>query len=680
MATDFFERQDDARRQTWRLVALFSLAVALIVLAVYAVVTGLEVAGGGEGGMPPLFDPARLGIVATAVLLVITSGSLYKIAALRDGGEAVARMLGGRLVDPTTRAPDERRLLNVVEEMALASGTPVPPVYVLDGEPSINAFAAGFTPGDAVVAVSRGSLDRLSRDELQGVIAHEFSHILNGDMRLSLRLMGLVHGILVVALLGQILLRVVGNGPWTVRTSRDDDRKSEGGVVVALLVLGVALLVIGSIGFFFGRLIKAAVSRQREFLADASAVQFTRNPEGLAGALKKIGGLAGGSAIRSVNAEQACHLFFSQGVPSFTSLLATHPPLGERIRRLDPSFKGLFPETEGADFDDAVGAHLAALATGPGAAFTGKRGPRPLDPDEAVATVGRPTPAHVEYASDLLVDIPPALDAAAREPFSARALVFALLLDPGEAVRRAQLARLDAADEPGTTAVVLKLRPWTEAAGPGARIALVDLTFPALRRLSPAQYKTFRASVEDLVKADRRVSLFEYTLHRMLQRHLDRAFFRTEPVSVVYLSMAPLHGDAVLLLSTLARLGHDDEAGAAGAFAVGTAKLRRGQTLERDEALAPAGHCTLAAVDAALDRLARSAPEVKRRVLAACAACIADDGVVTPSEGELLRGISDSLDCPMPPLLDADPRHPGAAFARQGRGAETAPRGIDAAT
>jgi Zn-dependent protease with chaperone function len=683
MATDFFDRQDAARRQTGRLVVLFAAAVAGIVAAVYAVATVAVVvmSRNAQGAPPPaLWAWDRFATVATIVLLAITAGSLFKILVLREGGEAVARMLGGRPVDPSTRDPAERRLLNVVEEMALASGMPVPPVYLLDQEPGINAFAAGFTPGDAALGVSRGCLDHLTRDELQGVIGHEFSHVLNGDMRLNLRMIALLHGILLLALVGQLLVRAAPNVKG----------KDSAGIATGLFFSGAALFVIGSLGALFGRLIKCAVSRQREYLADASSVQFTRNPSGIAGALKKIGGLAAGSRVRSPNAEQACHMFFGQGVPSFARLLATHPPLEERIRRLDPTFDGVFPPVaegrtvEVGDDEQFAGASAFAASGGTGGSPTGggwrpdtggraTSATRPLSPEEAVASVGTPTQQHVDYAAALIERLSPTLAGAAREPFSARAVVYALLLDHDEAVRSAQLGHLERNAEPGTVHEVLRLRPEAEALGPEARLPLVDLTFPALRRLSATQYRAFRANVDALVHADRRVSLFEYALHRMLLRHLDREFFRLRPPAVRYESLDPLFGDSTVLLSSLARLGHEDGAGVARAFETGLDRLQGRYPGERKAGLLPLERCTLAGVDRALDRLALAAPGVKRRVLEACAACIACDGVVTLGEGELLRAIADSLDCPMPPLLapvgrDSPQRaHEGAERKTEGR-------------
>ncbi|HET8645656.1 MAG TPA: M48 family metallopeptidase, partial [Vicinamibacteria bacterium] len=304
---NFFESQDSARRRTRHLVFLFVLAVAAIVVSVWAAVGIAAQAAAAKMETELPWNPwalESLGWVAAVTLVIVLTGSLYKTFALRSGGPAVARLLGARPLNPNTDDLKERRLMNVVEEMAIASGMAVPSVYVLDGEKGINAFAAGFAPADTVVAVTRGTLDYLSRDELQGVIGHELSHALNGDTRIKLKLMGVLHGILVIAILGRILVRVTSD------TGRSRSRDSKGDPRIVIILFGLALLAIGYVGVFFGRLIKAAVSRQRELLADAAAVQFTRNPSGIAGALKKIGALAAGSKVENARAEEASHLFF----------------------------------------------------------------------------------------------------------------------------------------------------------------------------------------------------------------------------------------------------------------------------------------------------------------------------------------------------------------------------------
>src|SRR5690606_28971990 len=307
----------------------------------------------------------------------------------RQGGSVVAGLLGGLPVNPATDDPDERRLVNVVEEMAIASGVPVPAIYVLPGEESINAFAAGYGVHDAAVAVTRGALKHLTRDELQGVIAHEFSHILNGDMRLNIRLIGLLHGLLLLALIGRVLLRSGG---------RSRGRRKEKGGSVQVALIGLGLVLLGYIGVFFGKLIKAAASRQREYLADAAAVQFTRNPEGIAGALKKIGALGAGSRIVHPRAEELSHLYFASGLrSSFAGLFATHPPLVERIRRIDPSFSG--------DFEGVFEAAAAreALAAGPQEAQHGTAA-RHGAPARTPGVLDRRTPGVLDRRAPAVLD------------------------------------------------------------------------------------------------------------------------------------------------------------------------------------------------------------------------------------------------------------------------------------
>lgn len=343
---DFFQQQDAARRNTTYLVVVFVVAVFAIIVALYVAIGAFAIYMASDGGPDPLsilLHPALLLGVPLGVITVVALGTGYKTAALAaTGGAGVARSLGGRPLAPDTTDPVERRILNVVEEMSIASGVPVPDVYLLDDQ-AINAFAAGWRTDSAVVGVTRGAAERLTRDELQGVMAHEFSHVLNGDMRLNLRLIGVVHGILVIGLIGYYIMRMVASGSSNRRRSSNKDGGGNAGL--ALLALGGAIFVIGYAGVFAGRLIKAAVSRQREYLADASSVQFTRNPDGIGGALAKIGGAGTGSRLASPHVEQASHLLFAQGL-NLSSLLATHPPLQERIRRVLPSWDGRFRESE----------------------------------------------------------------------------------------------------------------------------------------------------------------------------------------------------------------------------------------------------------------------------------------------------------------------------------------------
>jgi Zn-dependent protease with chaperone function len=447
---DFFEAQARAKKRTSRLVVLFTLAVLGTIAAGYfgAVWATAQIPDqssptrdryGRRAQSSPsatsLWQPKLFALVSLGTLAVIGLASLYKWHEFSAGGAAVAESVGGRRVEPHTTDLAERRLLNVVEEMALASGVPMPAVFVLDDEPAINAFAAGLSTADATVAVTRGTLENLTRDELQGVIGHEFSHILNGDMRLNMRLTALVFGILVLGLAGRGVL-------WSLRGARfrsSGDNKNSGGILVAIGAVGLGLMVIGYVGYFFGRLIQAAVSRQREFLADASAVQFTRNPTGLGGALKKIGGLALGSSLQSSKSAAIGHFFFAQSFRSnFGGLWATHPPLGARIRAIEPTFDGTFIEP--AQVVDVATESFVTAGLAPSAPIA-PPAPLPFQPSEAIAAAGTLTPALIADAQDLLASLPSRLLTAARTPTEAPILLYGLLLDADdEAVQRRQLS------------------------------------------------------------------------------------------------------------------------------------------------------------------------------------------------------------------------------------------------
>lgn len=671
---DFFSQQDAARRNTRRLVVLFVLAVAAIVAAVYFTVLVVLFANdlrSADGGTV-LFHPGLFFPVAAATLLVIAGGSLFKTVQLSEGGSAVGRLLGGRPLDPNTSDAVERRVLNVVEEMSIAAGTPVPEVYLLDRERSINAFAAGRTPSDAVIGITRGTAELLSRDELQGVVAHEVSHVLNGDMRLNLRLMGVVHGILVISTVGYMVMR--GGGMGRVR-------RGKGGGAAAIALLGVALFLIGWIGVFFGRLIKAGISRQREYLADAAAVQFTRNPWGLGGALKKIGGYGAGSRILERHAEEASHLFFSDALKStFLGITATHPPLDERIRRIDPSFDGTYPKVEWPAEGRAPAGEEERSAGGPRAGLPGLPGVEIPGADipgvgtilaggvlasgapEAVAdSVGTLDPPHVEHAAALLAALPEPLREAAHEPASARALVFALLLDPERAVRVRQLEVLRESAEPELVEEARRLAVPLAEGPPEARIPLLDLALPALRRMSSEQYQDFRSSTEALAHADGRISLFEYALHRMLLRHLDPRFGRPRKSAVQYYSLKKLGSEVSCLLALLARAGARDEAAAGESFAAGLRELGDGKDAPEGVELPDRESCGLDQFDRALSALALAAPRLKERLLRGAVAAVVHDGRITSAEGELVRAVADTLDCPVPPFL----RAPAAASSGQ---------------
>jgi len=653
---DFFGAQDNARRKTWQLAGLFAAAVAslvvltnILIAAVYLWTARPGPTGGVDFNASLRDVPVSWWVtISLGVVAVVGLASGYKYLRVRGGGRTVAESLGGRLVPPSATDYRERRLLNVVEEMAIASGTPVPPVYVID-EPSINAFAAGFGPDDAVIGVNQGTLDHLDRDELQGVVAHEFSHILNGDSRLNLRIVAILHGILFLGLIGRALLRGM---------SRGGSRRSRGGGGAPGLTLGLGLLVIGYTGTLFGNMIKAAVSRQREYLADAASVQFTRNPRGIAGALKKIGGLGAGSNMSGAAASEASHMFFGQtGRVFLNSLMSTHPPLEKRIRAVDPRWNGRYPEIVGPAPGAAeaaagdltagfVGAAADATAADTAAADAATDDDLPSSIEEVLAAAARMDEASLARARAHIDGLPAALREAARDPFEARALIHALVLDEHPEARRRQLDHLERNADRGIRTALELLAPEAGRCGPQQRLTLLELSMPALKTLSPEQYRTFIDNLITLIKIDRRIDLLEWVLHRLLVKelkpHFEGSASRSQSASL------PRRADqAAELLSTLAResaeSGNATAAFAAGWEALGLAGERPPMRDDDDP--------NFSRLNRALGALRRLKPLQKPLLLKACAAVALADGKPSERQSVLLQGVAATLDCPLPPTV-----------------------------
>ncbi len=645
---DFFEHQDKARKKTRVLVAYFIIAVACIIVSIYfasvLIFYGTHAKQRPDGTLPELilWDPMLFLYVTIGTLFIVAVGSLYKIAALAEGGSAVAESLGGRLLNPNTTHPDERKLRNVIEEMAIASGVPVPKIYVLDEEKGINAFAAGHAPGDAAIGVTRGCMTLLNRDELQGVIGHEFSHILNGDMRLNLRLMGVIFGILCLAVIGRVLIY-----------SRGGKDKNP------LMLLGLALIVIGSIGVFFGRLIQAALSRQREFLADASSVQFTRNPYGLSGALQKIG--AAGSMVESAHAGEASHMFFGNALgKSFLNSMATHPPLEERIRAIDPAWDGKFKRISlnAGEAESSRGPSKSPLSQFPFPPIPGmpsaQAGANDLSANTIqVATVmpnlGKPTPLHLRYAVELRNSFSEKIQSAAREPLDAVALFYAMLLSTDDTLRAEQLTELSRRATPEVGETTASLWPEISSIASRARLPLANLALPALRLLRPDEFERFNQALQWLIESDGRVELFEFVLQKIVRRHLASQLSETHPASIQYYTLKPLLPACSVVLSALGNLSSSNADTVEKAFQAGAPYLRaQADGLQ----LLPLEACGLEQLDAALDRLALAVPQIKKNLIEACVHVVGADGLIQESEAELLRAIAETLDCPIPPFVD----------------------------
>lgn len=633
---NFFEHQDRARKQTGRLVLLLTIAVVCLV-TITSLALGWLWRHLGEPALHltsrvSLPDPELYLSVAAVIVGVVVLGALYKQVQLSAGGKVVAESLGGRLLNLSASDADERRLLNVVEEMALASGSPVPPVYVLE-DGSINAFAAGLTPRDAVIGITRGAIEQLDRNELQGVIAHEFSHIHHGDMLLNTRLTALLHGMLLLGLIGGMLLRGWSETSTGVRiSSRSSSNDKNGGGSVVLLVIGagVVLYVLGYVGTFFGQLIKASVSRQREFLADASAVQFTRDPSTIAGALKKIGGNPLGALLSAPRRAEFSHMYFGDGVGS--SWFDTHPPLKDRIRRVDPGWDGNYPKFE-PRLDVALMNKQAWTSAVTGQPY------QPSAVDVAVAAVGAPTIAHLQEARSTLQRLDERLQRAAHDSEGAEALVYGLLLDSDPGLRARQL---EAIKQRLNLSLALQLDLLEESLlrlDPGQRLPLLDLAMPALKQLDAKAFLALRENMALLIKLDGKVKLLEWTLLRIIERNLRPGSGKIGNVALADLSEA-----CATLLAFLARVGETSDLQTEQAFADAWSGLP----------FAPRplpGAASLRELETALKQLEQLRPLQKPQLLKALARCIEHDGRITAGEAELMRAVADILDCPMPPLL-----------------------------
>ncbi len=648
---NFFQHQDQARKKTTQLVILLIAAViTLIAITILAVAVfiyffqnhtdSITAANAYSKGFTThlfqLFNSELILYITAGVIAVVALGSLYKSIQLSAGGKAVAESLGGRLLSSDTRDADERRVLNVIEEMAIASGNPVPQVYILD-EPSINAFAAGQNRRNAVIGVTRGCIKLLNRDELQGVMAHEFSHIHNGDMKLNMRLVAILHGILVIGLIGYFILH--GSG-YRAIGKRDKNTGQQA-------MLGLALVAIGYSGTFFGNMIKAAVSRQREFLADASAVQFTRNPDGISGALKKIGGFSQGSHISSGAASEFSHMYFGQGIKTaFSGLMATHPPLPIRIHRIQPKWEGDFisnSSPQPTSNQKASGFHPDQVSgfssTTSSIGSTSRSTPPDNFSDSIINTIGDPQPEHYQQATEFLKNLSQPLNNAAHQAYSARALIYCLLLDESKSIRKQQLISLKDNAHPATFAEMPKLFDELKTLARRERLNLLEICMPALRQMSTPQYQVFRKNLISLIQADKSVSLFEWCLYRMITHTIEEKKIPEDK------SLSQVTEDIRVILSLLVQVGENQNptlAFNAGANTLTTQSSKLHYSIKG---------LSYPNIDKALNNLSRLKPLDKPQVLKAMIATITADNTITTDEAELFRAIAESLDCPVPPII-----------------------------
>ena len=645
---NFFEAQDSARRSTSVLVLLFMLSVALLlVLSNFLVFSFLYFVEFSELSFLPsqmrlVFDGNLSVLICAAIIIFITLGSLYKLVQLSSGGSAIAQYLGGVIIPRSSTDPLHKKILNIVEEMAIASGTPVPQVYILN-EQGINAFAAGWKTTNVVIGITQGALERLSRDELQGVIAHEFSHIFNGDMRLNIRLIAVLHGILMIGMLGRMILRSLRY----VRTSRNS--KGSGQAILVVLGIGGVLAIVGYTGTFFGNWIKSLISRQREYLADASAVQFTRNSEGIANALKKIGGAVPGSALLVASVDEYSHAYFARGDAglSFFSF-STHPPLKKRILRIQPRWDGkyLFDErTQPRDADTSVQrdakeqrkkvvATVVATGVGLNVALN------------AIESIGEVSQEQIDAAHAWHKQLPDAVITNAENPYGAQALILALLIDDKPELAEKQYAVLDGVIGELHTQNVKQVQLVVSELEGTQTLSLIDLIMPTLREMTIEQYTRFESCVQRLITADKKVDLREWIIQRVVIQHLQEQYGHRTKAVAKYFVLGSVKYSSELILSLLAYLEHPDETQARAAFDAGKQSAAAGALQ-----LLPKSEVSLESLNSAMDEIEFLKPPLKKRFLQACVGCISHDGKITLKAYELTRAIASCLDCPMPPVL-----------------------------
>ncbi|MBE4423543.1 M48 family metalloprotease [Vibrio parahaemolyticus] len=612
---DFFHHQDTARQRTGLLVMLFTLAVLAITGLVSVISIGIYFYFTGEPfTTQSIISYCLLSFVG--VLTVVSISSFIRLSELNaNGGRGVAESIGGKLISTDTSNAKHRQLLNVVEEMSIASGIPVPPVYVMTEEHGINAFAAGMSIDDAVIGVTQGALDAFSRDELQGVIAHEFSHILNGDMRLNTRLIGALFGITCIAHFGHLIL---DNSNSTRHVSRSSSDSNKGFAVIILIA--IVCLVLGWLGTLFGNMIKAAISRQREFLADASAVQFTRNDQGIAGALKKIGSNVQGSTLNTKASDEMSHMMFGQSkLSGFSSLFATHPPLDERIRRIEPNWDGIYAQHSHAQSTAFYNEQVSGFAVGGGSPAS-----QSASPSEQLSETGQ----------QLISQLPPELVDIAREPYSARFIAFALIFDGSDIQREMIKSYVPLASQS-------TLLPWLDYDLPlHLRFPLLELAVPALKSLSETQKISLCKVLRELSETDNQYSLAEWCVINLLEKQLLASFGFIKQ----HKTLKQLEESVFWLLRELAWVSHSQADKAQRAYHCALAHLGFPEVK-----LEPANsnwHLSRAA----LELLLQLKPKDRRIFVKACRLAIESDGEITVAEGELYRVIACFLEVPEPPL------------------------------
>lgn len=623
---DFFSAQDRTRSTTRKLIFIYILAIITLNISIYFVTLFIFGVTGGTG-ISSVWIPELFIGVSFVTFSVIAIGTITRVYQLKKGGSAVAEMLGGRKVSMSTTDFNERQLINVVEEMSIAAGIPVPDLYILDQEPSINAFAAGYSTRDAAVGVTRGTLQQLNRDELQGVIAHEFSHIFNGDMRINIRLIGILNGILLIHLMGLMIMR---SGAYA-RLGSGNRNKNQGGIII----FGIALLAIGYIGMLFGRIIQSAVSRQREYLADAAAVQYTRNPDGLAGALHKIAASFEKPTLNDAHAMEMSHLFFSSSFKSsLDTLFATHPPIDKRIKALGSALSQEDVVRRSAASSQAAN-QRKNQDTNEGHEF--------MDPKWILAAMGTIDAQQITKAGTILKGLPHPVKQAIHEPLGAESLIFAMLLSGELEIETVQVEQIKNMCGPETEYAVLTIKQHLSTIKPEWKLPIVETAIPSLKEMSKEQFERFRSTISGLISADGKVTLFEYALEKIITHQLEAVYSDKAEPKIIHTNLSRLGEELSLLISAIA---HETTRNPEGAWNVAI------QTLDEKPKsglkFIKKSECTFNGVDKALEEISKSSGAVKKSFINAALHAIALDGKTNRNEMEWIRAMAAAIDSPLP--------------------------------
>ncbi len=660
---NFFEHQEKAKKKTFWLILYFIVAIIGIIFFIDLVFVGaliyaqpeLYLQGGANyninDGLAGVKQHAVLELammvgatISPIIILIIFIGTIWKMSSLRGGGIAVAEMVGAKEISPDTTDFLEKRFINIVEEMSIASGVHVPKLYVMEDE-AINAFVAGIKPDDTVMVVTKGALNQLSRDELQSVVGHEFSHIFNSDMQISLKLMGILGGLLLIGQAGYFLLRILG------RTRSSGSKKGSGQILIVILIIGLGLFIVGYIGLFFGRLIKSAVSRQRELLADASSVQFTRNPQGLVFALRRILKSEKGTYLDSKNVEDISHLCFcTPRWIMFSNLLATHPPLEKRIELLDPQgqYKNLplkdLRQDKKEDEKPTKRANIEPLGIIGGAAVLA--GTMVIHPQDVAQSIGNPTPDNVLIAQALLAKIPPSLVVVAHDTEKVALVFYALILSYNVDKMNGIQAELSKKMDADNIKQVISLASLIDGSPKNIQLPLLDISLPAFKRKTESQRKEIFENCKAISNIGDK-NLFQFTLLVLIEKATIDKLPRQERSK--YNDFKDLIPEVSQLISVILKVGAKNIETENQDFT----KLMKNFT--SDQITRPDINENEAnKLQAVLTKLGLLSPLCKQKLIKVLLECISQDNVVNLSEAELIRAIAASLDCPIPPIVASE--------------------------